>query len=176
MSLNENVSPPHDGVNLPARCDEISGAALERSRVALAMPGRRCRGRRHKARIDIAEAAIAGDHMRRAFFDSAKFAIPHHVAGAEILHRAPRRVTEAAGVSGRNAHRRRQQGGRRQCADGSHGFSLGRRCASGTLNGPDAGKLTVPGLCRQSAALLEMHAHPRVADPHDLAGSRRLGR
>ena len=59
--------------------------------------------RRHEAWIDVAETTIAGNHMRRAFLDAAEFAIPHHVAGAEILHRAPRRIAEAAGVSGANA-------------------------------------------------------------------------
>ena len=69
--------------------------------------------RRHEAWIDVAEAAIAGNHMRRAFLDAAKFAVPHHVAGAEILHRAPRRIAEAAGVArGRTkADRCRKSGG-----------------------------------------------------------------
>jgi hypothetical protein len=71
--------------------------------MALAMSDRRRSRRRHKAWIDVAEAAVAGDHMRRAFLDAAKFAIPHHVAGAEILHRAPRRIAEAAGVARRHA-------------------------------------------------------------------------
>jgi len=74
------------------------------SRVSLViMAWRRPVSRRHETRIDVAEAAIAGDHVRRAVFDGAKFAIPHHVAGAEILHRAPRRIAEAAGVGCANA-------------------------------------------------------------------------
>ena len=59
--------------------------------------------RRHEAWIDVAKTTIAGNHMRCAFLDTAEFAVPHHVAGAEILHRAPRRIAEAAGVSGANA-------------------------------------------------------------------------
>ena len=59
--------------------------------------------RRHEAWIDVAETTIAGNHMRRAFLDAAEFTIPHDVAGAEILHRAPRRIAEAAGVGGANA-------------------------------------------------------------------------
>jgi hypothetical protein len=114
----QNVSPPYGGVNLPARSDAIFAAAPDcgRSIVALAMSDRR-RGRwRHKAWIDVAKAAVAGDHMRRAFFDAAKFAIPHHVAGAEILHRAPRRIAEAAGVARRHAKAHRcRKSGRRQC-------------------------------------------------------------
>jgi hypothetical protein len=85
-----------------------SGAAVFILGAALTMFDRRRVMRRHKAWIDVAKTAIAGDHMRRAFFGSAKFAIPHHVAGAEILHRAPRRIAEAAGLGGGNAtaHRR----------------------------------------------------------------------
>ena len=72
--------------------------------------------RRHKARIDIAETAIAGNHMRGAFLDTAEFTIPHHVAGAEILHRAPRRIAEAAGVArGRTKANRCRNSGGRQC-------------------------------------------------------------
>src|SRR6202030_4072390 len=70
---------------------------------ALAMLDRRGVRRRHKARVDVAETAIAGNHMRRAFLDAAEFTIPHYVAGAEILHRAPRRIAEAAGVGCANA-------------------------------------------------------------------------
>src|SRR5580658_7698959 len=105
VSGNENVSPPHDGVNLPARCHEISGAAPDcgRSIVVLAMFDRRYGRRRHEAWIDVAEAAIAGDDVGRARLGGAKFAIPHHVASAEILHRAPRRIAVAAGLGGRNA-------------------------------------------------------------------------
>ena len=68
-----------------------------------AMPGQRRRCVLRPGRIEIAETAIAGNHMRRAFLDAAEFTIPHHVAGAEILHRAPRRIAEAAGVAGANA-------------------------------------------------------------------------
>jgi hypothetical protein len=89
---------------------------------------RRYGRRRHEAWIDVAEAAIAGDDVGRARLGAAKFAIPHHVASAEILHRAPWRIAEAAGVGGRyaDAHRRRYQTGHRQCTNGFHGFSLGR--------------------------------------------------
>jgi len=78
------------------------------------MLDRRCVRRRHKAWIDVAEAAIAGDHMRCAFLGSAEFAIPHHVAGAEILHRAPRRIAEAAGVARGHTNCCRKSD-RRQC-------------------------------------------------------------
>jgi hypothetical protein len=71
-------------------------------KVTLAVSGRRYGNRRHKTWIDIAEAAIAGDDVRCARLGTAKFAIPHYVAGAEILHCAPRRIAEAAGVSGAN--------------------------------------------------------------------------
>jgi hypothetical protein len=73
------------------------------SGVAFAVFDRRYGNRRHKTWIDIAEAAIAGDDVRCALLGGAKFAIPHHVAGAKVLHRAPRRIAEAAGVSGANA-------------------------------------------------------------------------
>src|ERR1700724_129298 len=80
------------------------------------MLDRRSVRRRHEAWIDVAETAIAGNHMRRAFLDTAEFTIPHHVAGAEILHRAPRRIAEAAGVARRRtkANRCRKSRGR-QC-------------------------------------------------------------
>jgi hypothetical protein len=73
--------------------------------------------RRHKAWIDVAETTIAGNHMRRAFLDAAEFTIPHDLAGAEILHRAPRRIAEAAGVARGHtkADRCRKSGGGRQC-------------------------------------------------------------
>ena len=80
-----------------ARFDTIAGAIL--SGAAFAVFHRRRVSRRHKTWIDVAKTAIAGDHMRRAFLDTAEFAIPHHVAGAEILHRAPWRIAEAAGVA-----------------------------------------------------------------------------
>ena len=57
----------------------------------------------HKAWVDIAKAAIARDDVGHAFLDGAKLAIPLHIAGAEILHRAPRRIADGAGVSGANA-------------------------------------------------------------------------
>lgn len=84
---------------------------------ALAMLDRRGVRRWHKAWIDVAETAIAGNHMWRAFLDTAEFTIPHHVAGAEILYRAPRRIAEAAGVGGgrTKANRCRKSGGGRQC-------------------------------------------------------------
>jgi hypothetical protein len=85
---------------------------------------RRYGSRRHKTWIDVAKAAIAGDHVRRARLGAGKFAIPHHVAGAEILHRAPRRIAEAAGMGGANAE---SQSGRGQYESALHGSSLGRR-------------------------------------------------
>jgi hypothetical protein len=76
----------------------------------------RCRvSRRHKSWINVAKTAIAGDHMRRAFFGAAEFAIPHHVAGAEILHRAPRRIAEAAGVACRPAENDRCRNSKGRC-------------------------------------------------------------
>jgi len=75
-------------------------------------------------RVVIAEAAVAGDHVRHAFLDAAEFAIRHHVAGAEILHRAPWRIAEAAGVGGRSAHRRCPQAGDRQYAWCFHHLSV----------------------------------------------------
>jgi len=80
--------------------------------------------RRHKAWIDVTETTIAGDHMRHAVLDTAEFTIPHHVAGAEILHRAPRRIAEAAGVArGRTKANRCRKSGGRQCRseDDCHG-------------------------------------------------------
>jgi hypothetical protein len=114
------------------------------SRVSLAiMAGRRPVSRRNKTRIDVAEAAIAGDHVWHARLDGAKLAIPLHVAVAKTLHRAPRRIADGAGVGGRNAgaHNCRQQAG--QCADGFHGLSLGRHYPEATRNAHDAGKLIV---------------------------------
>jgi hypothetical protein len=98
-------------------CRRVAGQYSARRflEVASAMSDRRPGRRRHEAWIDIAEAAIAGDHVRRAFFGSAKFAIPHHVAGTEILHRAPWRIAEAAGVARRHAKADRcGKSGRRQ--------------------------------------------------------------
>jgi hypothetical protein len=84
--------------------------------VALAMLDRRGVRRRHEAWIDVAKTTIAGNHMRRAFLDTAEFAVPHDVAGAEILHRAPRRIAEAASVArGRTKANRRRKSGDRQC-------------------------------------------------------------
>src|SRR5580692_2087794 len=110
---DETVSPPHGGVNLRRCSMQMSGAAF--SGVAFAVFDRRRVSGRHKAWIDVAKTAIAGDHIRRAFRGAAEFAIPHHVAGAEILHRAPRRIAEAAGVSGANAENQSGRG-QYQCA------------------------------------------------------------
>src|SRR5580704_12135817 len=93
---------PAPSYKIPPRI-RMSHTAVFISGVALAMLDRRGVRRRHKAWIDIAETTIAGNHMRRAFFDAAEFAIPNDVAGAEILHRAPWRVAETAGVGGANA-------------------------------------------------------------------------
>jgi len=62
--------------------------------------------RRHRLilrprRIEIAEAAIAGDHRRLALLRTPEFAVPDHLAGAEALHRAPRRVADRAGTAWR---------------------------------------------------------------------------
>jgi hypothetical protein len=73
------------GMTVTASCT-VSRPAWRFLGVAFAMFERRRVRRRRKAWIDVAEAAIAGDHVRSAFFRGAKFAIPHHVAGAEILH------------------------------------------------------------------------------------------
>lgn len=129
---------------------------------------RRRVSRRHEAWIDVAKAAIAGDHLRHALLDAAKFAIPLHVAVAEVLHRAPRRIAEAAGVGGRyaDAHRRRQKSGHGQCADGCHGFSLGCGYPQATRNAADAGKLTAPSPARGDTRAVAMEA----------AANRGLGR
>ena len=58
-------------------------------------------------RIEIAAAAVAGDHRRLALLDSREFAIPNDVAGAEVLHSAPRRVADRAGVARRGADKER---------------------------------------------------------------------
>ena len=52
-------------------------------------------------RIEIAEAAIAGDHRRLALLGALEFAIPDHISGADILHRAPRRIADRAGTARR---------------------------------------------------------------------------
>jgi hypothetical protein len=111
------------GMTVTASCT-VSRSARRFLGAALAMLDRRRVRRRHKARIDVAEAAVAGDHLRRAFLDAAEFAVPHHVAGAEILHCAPWRIAEAAGVGGANAE---TQSSRGQYRCGLHGLSLGRR-------------------------------------------------
>src|ERR1700730_15760525 len=87
-------------------------------RLALAAIRARRRRRRTRPRVEIAEAAVAGDHVRHAFFDCTIFAIPDHVA-AEILHRAPRRVAER--VAGWNVatHGRHEGGSRYHRAHGS---------------------------------------------------------
>ena len=67
--------------------------------MVFAVPDRR--GRRlilRPGRIEIAKAAIAGDHCRLALLGALEFAIPDHVAGAEILHRAPRPVADRTGA------------------------------------------------------------------------------
>ena len=100
--------------------------------------------RRRPARVDVAKAAIAGDHFRLALRDRLVLAIPHHVAGAEILYRAPRRVADGTGLARRHAnqHGRRQAEGRKQelChrshgqrSDGqrSDGAEVGRRRRKG---------------------------------------------
>src|SRR5580704_7591876 len=88
------------------------------------MPWRRRGIWRGPAWIEVAKTAIAGDHVRHAFLDGAKLAIPLHVAGAEILHRAPRRIADGAGVSGANAE---SQSGHGQYRSALHRSSLGRR-------------------------------------------------
>src|SRR4029077_4932474 len=90
------------GMTVTASCT-VSKPAPRFLGAAFAVFERRRRNRRHEARIEVAEAAVAGDHVRHAFLDAAEFAIRHHVAGAEILYRAPRRIAEAAGVGGRSA-------------------------------------------------------------------------
>src|SRR5580704_18259473 len=78
----------------------------------LALAAIRARRRRSRPRIEIAKTAVAGDHVRRAFFDCTIFAIPDHVA-AEILHRAPRRVAER--VAGGNIATHGRHKGRSRC-------------------------------------------------------------
>ena len=50
-------------------------------------------------RIEIAEAAIAGDHRRLALLGALEFAVPDHISAAEILHRAPRCIADRAGIA-----------------------------------------------------------------------------
>lgn len=54
-------------------------------------------------RVELAKAAIAGEHVRHAFFDSAVFALPFDVAGADVDDRAPGGVAigESGGGRGR---------------------------------------------------------------------------
>src|SRR5580692_11985277 len=117
---------PAPSYKIPPRI-RMSCTAVFISGAALAMLDRRGVRRRHKAWIDIAETTIAGNHMRRAFFDAAEFAIPNDVAGAEILHRAPRRIAEAAGVArGRTKANCCRKSGGRQCRSeaGCHGAKI----------------------------------------------------
>ena len=73
------------------------------------------------ARVHVAKAAVAGDHIRPALLDRAIMAVPLHLAGADRHHRTPGVVPK--GLAGRNieAQARRQGGNRKhQSHDGFH--------------------------------------------------------
>src|SRR5580692_7256422 len=81
-------------------------------------------GGRHIGWIDIAKSAIAGDDIRHAGVEGLILAIPIHFAGADIHHRAPRRVA-VTGMARRHseAQERRRAG---DCPyDPFHGVHLG---------------------------------------------------
>jgi hypothetical protein len=81
-------------------------------------------------RIEIAEAAIAGDHRRLALLDALEFAVPDHISAADILHRAPRRIADCAGM----ARRGEKQQHTAECGDGQeYRSSASRRSAHSAI-------------------------------------------
>jgi hypothetical protein len=95
--------------------------------MAFAIPrGRRRRLVLRPGRIEVAAAAVAGDHCRLALFGGHEFAVPDDVSGAEILHGAPWRVADRAGVARRRADKKSHpksggsEGESGECVHGAH--------------------------------------------------------
>jgi hypothetical protein len=62
--------------------------------------------RRSRPRVQIAKAAITGDHVRDAFFYRAVLAIPVHVTCPDVYYCAPRGIAKS--LARRSSKRRRR--------------------------------------------------------------------
>jgi len=111
--------------------------------------------------IEVAEAAIAGDDIRRTFFDRTILTIPKHITVAKRDDRAPRRIAEGAAGGNIERYRHRNNGRRRHQFDDDFHFTILDREARASnaaaaglplLNGAE--RASVPPNLRQNAVKL----------------------
>ena len=87
------------------------------------------RSGRRTIRIEVAEAAIAGNDIRRAFFHRTILTIPIDITVANLDDRAPRRIAEGTAGASNKRYRHRHHGRRRHQFDDDFHFTyiLGRK-------------------------------------------------